>query len=151
MPSPTSAFVRVWTVVPFYGEFPTLDLVRSDILRALADDMDISQRLAHRRRGTSGAPPRVDFVPDAASDADVLEVRAHDEPALLHRIGEAITRAGATIVAARIETLGSEAVDVFYVRARTGERLSPAERARVVGAVLDRLQRGPGEATSLTI
>jgi len=143
--------LTVWTVMPFYGEFPALDLVRSDILRALADDIDISQRLAHRRRGTSGAPPRVDFVPDAASDADVLEVRAHDEPALLHRIGDAITRAGATIVAARIETLGSEAVDIFYLRARSGVRLSLAERAHIVGAVLDRLQRGPEEVTALTI
>ena len=90
-------------------------------------------------------------MPGAASEADVLEVRAHDEPALLHRIGEAISRAGATIVAARIETLGSEAVDVFYLRARVGGRLSPAERGLVVGAVLDRLQQGQEEATALTI
>ena len=143
--------ITVWTVVPFFGEFPALDLVRSDILRALAEEMDVSERLSHRRRGTLGAPPRVDFVPGAASEADVLEVRAHDEPALLHRIGEAISRAGATIVAARIETLGSEAVDVFYLRARVGGRLSPAERGLVVGAVLDRLQQGQEEATALTI
>ena len=42
----------------------------------------VRERLAHRRRGTTGAPPRVDFVPGAASDAEVLEVRAHDAPAL---------------------------------------------------------------------
>jgi [protein-PII] uridylyltransferase len=133
--------VTSWTVVPFYGDFPAVDLVRADILRALAGEIDLSQRLAHRRQGTTGAPPRVDFVPGAASDADVLEVRAHDEPALLHRIGEAISQAGATIVAARVETLGSEAVDVFYLRRAGGGRLATEDRALVVGAVLDRLQR----------
>lgn len=143
--------VTVWTVVPFYGDFPALDLVRADILRALSGEWDVTERLAHRRRHAQVAPPRVDFVPDAASEADVLEVRAHDEPALLHRIGEAISRAGATIAAARIETLGSEAVDVFYLRARGGARLTPAERAGVVGAVLDRLQQGQDEPTALTI
>lgn len=143
--------ITAWTVVPFYGDFPALDLVRSDILRALAGEWDVRERLAHRRRGTTGAPPRVDFVPGAASDADVLEVRAHDEPALLHRIGEAIREAGASITAARIETLGSEAVDVFYLRAAGGGRLGSAERARVVGAVLDRLQQGPDEGSAPTI
>lgn len=143
--------ITVWTVVPFFGEMPSLDLVRSDVLRALAGEIDVSQRLAHRRLATAGAPPRVDFVPGAASDADVLEVRAHDEPALLHRIGEAISQAGATISAARVETLGSEAVDVFYLRAAGGGRLRAADRARVVGAVLDRLQHGPETTRALTI
>ena len=143
--------ITAWTVVPFYGDFPALDLVRSDILRALAGEWDVRERLAHRRRGTTGAPPRVDFVPGAASDADVLEVRAHDEPALLHRIGEAIREAGGSITAARIETLGSEAVDVFYLRAAGGGRLGSAERARVVGAVLDRLQQGQDEGSAPTI
>lgn len=143
--------LTVWTVVPFFGEMPALDLVRSDVLRALAGEIDVSERLAHRRLGTGGAPPRVDFVPGAASDADVLEVRAHDEPALLHRIGEAISQSGATISAARVETLGSEAVDVFYLRAAGGGRLGSADRARVVGAVLDRLQHGPETTRASTI
>ena len=143
--------ITAWTVVPFYGDFPSLDLVRADILRALAGEWDVRERLAHRRRGTSVVPPRVDFVPGAASEADVLEVRAHDEPALLHRIGEAIREAGASITAARIETLGSEAVDVFYLRAAGGGLLGSAERARVVGAVLDRLQQGQDEGSAPTI
>jgi [protein-PII] uridylyltransferase len=137
-----SRAVTGWTVLPFFGEFPSLDLVRADLLRALEGDLDLASRLAHRRKPGMAVAPRVDFVPGAASDADVLEVRAHDEPALLHRIGMAITGAGASITAARAETLGSEVVDVFYLRRGDGARLDPEDRARVVGAVLDRLQQG---------
>jgi [protein-PII] uridylyltransferase len=143
--------ITVWTVVPFFGEFPALDLVRSDILRALEGQIDVRQRLAHRRQGTAGPPPRVEFVPGAASDADVLEIRAHDEPALLHRIGAAISDAGATITAARVETLGSEAVDVFYLRGAEGGRLPSHDRARIIGAVLEQLQHGQDEDLARTI
>lgn len=132
--------VTVWTVVPLYGEVPGLDLLRADFTRALAGDIDLGSKLAHRRRTQSLAPPRIDFIPGAASDADVLEVRAHDEPALLHRIGDAIRDAGASITAARVETLGSEAVDVFYLQRAGGGRLVAEDRARILGAVLDRLQ-----------
>lgn len=134
--------VTGWIVVPFFGDFPSLDLVRADLLRALSGELDLVSRLAHRRRVRTASAPRVDFVPGAASHADVLEVRAHDEPALLHRVGDAIARAGGSITAARIETLGSEVVDVFYLQRPDGTRLGPEERARLVGAVLDRLQQG---------
>ena len=142
--------VTGWTVVPFFGEFPSLELVRADLLRALDGHLDLAARLSHRRREASGAAPRVDFVPGASSHADVLEVRAHDEPALLHRIGDAITRAGASIVAARVETLGSEVVDVFYLQRADGSRLDPQDRARLVGAVLDRLQQGADSGDAAT-
>lgn len=142
--------VTGWTVIPFFGDFPRLDHVRSDLLRALTGDLDLAARLAHRRRGAAAAAPRVDFVPGAASDADVLEVRAHDEPALLHRIGDAITQAGASITAARVETLGSEIVDVFYLRRAAGGRLTAEDRAGVVGAVLDRLQHAEDSANAAT-
>lgn len=142
--------VTAWTVVPFFGDFPSLDLVRSDLLRALSGEFDLTSRLAHRRREPSATAPRVDFVPGASSHADVLEVRAHDEPALLHRIGEAIARAGASITAARVETLGSEVIDVFYLQREDGSRLDSQQRASVVGAVLDRLQQGDGSGEANT-
>ncbi len=57
----------------------------------------------------------------------MLEVRAHDRPALLHRIGTALAEAGVDVRSARVSTLGSEAVDVFYVVGPGGGPLSPAE------------------------
>ncbi len=142
--------VTAWTVVPFYGDFPALELVRSDVIRALAGDLNVEGKLAERRRGRSErlAPPRVDFVPGAASEADVLEVRAHDAPGLLNLIARGISEADVTIVAARVATLGSEVVDAFYLNRPDGARLSTDDRARVVGTVLDRLLEGVSNVAS---
>jgi len=70
-------------------------------------------------------------------------VRAHDEAGLLHRLGSAVTSAGAFITAARVATLGSEVIAVFYVRRPDGSRLDAADRARIVATVLDALAPGP--------
>jgi [protein-PII] uridylyltransferase len=60
-------------------------------------------------------PPRVTIVDDASATATVVEVRAHDRPGLLWRVGQAIGSCGLQVVNAKVDTLGAEAVDVFYV------------------------------------
>ena len=55
----------------------------------------------------------------------MVEVRAHDAPGLLWRIGRALGECGLDVRAARVETLGAEAVDVFYV---VGSRRLPSHR-----------------------
>ena len=136
--------ISVWAVHPMYGDPPAAEQVRGDLERVFAGTLDVTARLASRtRRTVTGiAPARVDFVTDAASAADVLEVRAHDEPGLLHRLGAAIADAGAFITAARVATLGSEVVDAFYVRRSEGGRLDSADRGRVVATVLESLRTG---------
>ncbi len=65
----------------------------------------------------------------------MLEVRTSDRPALLHRLGRALTFAGVDVRAARVSTLGSEVVDVYYVVDERGLRLADA-RAREVARIL---------------
>lgn len=131
--------VSEWTVVPFFGEPPAGDLLASDMRRALEGTLDVESRIRTRARLHAGPAmaARVDFVPAASAVADVLEVRAHDEPGLLHRVGAALSDAGAFITAARVSTLGSEVVDVFYLRRPDGARLSLEDRGRVVAAVME--------------
>ena len=60
---------------------------------------------------------------DGASEtATVVEVRAHDAPGLLWRVGRALGECGLNVRAARVETLGAEVVDVFYVTEEGGRR-----------------------------
>ena len=122
--------VQVWQVSPQYGDPPAVDRLRADLRRALAGQLDVTARLAareaaSRRRDDPPLPsPRVEVVEGASSRATVLEVRSHDAPGLLHRVGTAIAGTGTDIVAARVSTLGSDVVDVFFVVDRRGDPLS---------------------------
>ena len=133
--------VEVWQVNPQFGDPPAVDRLREDIRRALAGQLDVAARVAARdaaaRRsdGPPPAPPRVEVVAGASSRATVLEVRAHDEPGLLHRVGAAIAGTGTDIVAARVATLGSEVVDVFFLVDRRGDPLAPELADAVAEAV----------------
>jgi [protein-PII] uridylyltransferase len=144
-PDGTRRAVQVWSVVPAYGDPPPVDRLREDVTRAVAGSLDVAARLDARDQAYAGpreaAAPRVDVVPGASERATVLEVRAHDAPALLHRVTRAIAAADVAIIAARVATLGSEVVDVFYLVDRDGAPLSEARAATVRVTVLGALDR----------
>ncbi|MEU6722580.1 [protein-PII] uridylyltransferase [Nonomuraea wenchangensis] len=141
-----STAVIEFSVVPEYGSPPDPATLESDLRLVLAGRLDIEQRLARRLRAARPprvpvAPPRVTLVDDASATATVVEVRAHDRPGLLWRIGRAFGECGLDVRAARVETLGAEAVDVFYVVDRAGRPLSDdAQRAQVRDHVLAALR-----------
>jgi [protein-PII] uridylyltransferase len=141
--------VTSFTVAHPFGEPPDATLVTSDLRRALAGDLDVAERLD--RQGVRGtrtgsahrpwlAPPKVTLVDDASRIATVVEVRAHDAPGLLWRIGRALGECGLNVRAARVETLGAEAVDVFYVVGADGHPITdPAARGLIAAQVLSAL------------
>ncbi|WP_233617850.1 ACT domain-containing protein [Actinomadura sp. WAC 06369] len=110
-----------FTAVPEFGSPPDPAALEADLRRMLAGRLDVADRLDRRARsrrvrpGTAVPPPRVMIVDGASSTAAVVEVRAHDGPGLLWRIGRALGGRGLRIRAAQVDTLGAEAVDVFYV------------------------------------
>jgi [protein-PII] uridylyltransferase len=140
--------VTVFSVVPEYGEPPDSALVTADLRRMLEGRLDVQERLERRARavrphGSNAPPPKVTLVDNASSSATVVEVRAHDEPGLLWRIGRALGECGLNVQAARVETLGAEAVDVFYVTDAAGGLLTdPGLRKRTVKMVLEALAPG---------
>ena len=137
--------VTVFNVTPEYGEPPDATLVIADLRRMLEGRLDVEDRLERRARavrppGTAVPPPKVTLVDEASSRATIVEVRAHDEPGLLWRIGRALGECGLNVQAARVETLGAEAVDVFYVTDAAGSLLTdPDLRKHTVKMVLSAL------------
>jgi [protein-PII] uridylyltransferase len=137
--------VSVFNVTPEYGDPPDATLVAADLRRMLEGRLDVEDRLERRARaarplGTTAPPPKVTLVDEASSSATIVEVRAHDEPGLLWRIGRALGECGLNVQAARVETLGAEAVDVFYVTDATGGLLTDQDlRKRTVKMVLSAL------------
>src|SRR4029077_19718296 len=131
--------VIAFTVAHQYGEPPDAVLVTSDLRRALTGQLDVAQRLRQREqaaaRPTGGvAPPTITLVDDASHTATVVEVRAHDAPGLLWRIGRALGECGLDVRAARVETLGAEAVDVFYVAGTGGRPVTDAHTRGLIAA-----------------
>jgi [protein-PII] uridylyltransferase len=131
-----------WRVSAEYGALPEAARLRADLARAFEGTLDIEARLAEReaayprRRGITPPPPRVSVAPGHTSQtATVIEVRAHDAPGLLHRIGLALTATGVTVRSARISTLGANAVDAFYVVGKDGKALPAARAAEVARQV----------------
>jgi [protein-PII] uridylyltransferase len=137
--------VIAFTVAHQYGEPPDAVLVASDLRRTLAGQLDVAQRLRQREQAAARpavvmAPPTVTLVDDASHTATVVEVRAHDAPGLLWRIGRALGECGLDLRAARVETLGAEAVDVFYVVDASGEPVMDAgTRGKIAAEVLGAL------------
>jgi [protein-PII] uridylyltransferase len=135
-----------FTAVPEYGSPPDPAALEADLRRMLADRLDVAKRLERRARsmrdrpGVSVPPPRVTIVSEASRTATVVEVRAHDRPGLLWRIGQALGGCGLQVRAAQVDTLGAEAVDVFYVADEQGAPLTDAAllttvRQRVLAAL----------------
>ncbi|WP_055524133.1 [protein-PII] uridylyltransferase [Streptomyces graminilatus] len=136
-----------WRVAAEYGSLPQAARLRADLVRALDGSLDITGRLAERdaayprRRGVLAPAARVTVHPTASRLATVIEVRAQDAPGLLHRIGRALEDARVRVRSMHVSTLGSNAVDAFYVTNAGGAPLPGAE-ASAVARKLEEMLRG---------
>ena len=130
---------QVWQAVSGFRGAPAEASLRADVARALAGRLDLAGTLAGRAserslRVAGRAEPLVRVLHGASSDASVLEVRAHDAPGLLFRLATAIGACGAVVRSAVVDTLGAEAVDIFYLVDTDGEVLTGQAMDDVVQA-----------------
>jgi len=111
--------------------FPDWARLESDLAAALADPATLRLRLADRLRSVQRSRrlpiAGTDVVVDNAATprATVIEVRTDDGPGVLYRVALLLSDAGLDILSAKVETLGHEVVDTFYVRtAANGGKLT---------------------------
>jgi [protein-PII] uridylyltransferase len=134
--------VMYWIVTPEPHAPEITDTKLHELIAAaLVDSKDVEEKLFARAATYASIPtipvpdPEVEIFTDAATDATVIEVRSHDRPGLLFRIGAAITQSKIDIRSAIVTTLGAEAIDTLYVTELTGGPLS-TERANEVASHL---------------
>ena len=134
--------VMSWIVTPEpHAPEITAAKLHDLIAKALLDSKEVEEKLIARATAYASIPsipvpdPEVEVFTDAATDATVIEVRSHDRPGLLFRIGTAITQSKIDIRSAIVTTLGAEAIDTLYVTELTGGPLS-SERASEVASHL---------------
>ncbi len=143
--------VEVFRVEPVFGDEPDWDRVAADLEHALAGRLAIEARLDERVRTYRSARPQSVEEPettvvtdnDASMLATVIEVRARDGIGVLYRITRAFADCDVDVRSAKVQTLGQQVVDTFYVRDATGEKIvDPQHLAEIERAVLGSLRRG---------
>ena len=115
------------------------DRLARDLATAGSGRVRASQRPGRPASGgLEEPPPQVLLIPDAATDATVLELRGRDRPGLLRDVGRALAAVGVGVARAHIETYAGRCRDVFVVTdADTRGPLDPPGVARAVAAVID--------------
>jgi [protein-PII] uridylyltransferase len=120
-----------FTVEPLLGSEPRWDRVRRDLEAALGGRLALSARVeekakAYPRRAAAATvgPTRVTIDNGASRDSTVVDVQAVDALGVLFRITRALAELDLDIRSARVQTLGAQVVDAFYVRDRNGLKIT---------------------------
>jgi [protein-PII] uridylyltransferase len=133
--------VTVFHIAPRFGSLPDLEPLAADIRHAYEDAAPLEAKLADREQAYANAgtaaPPVVLWFDDESNAATIVEVRAHDKIGLLYRLTRVLAEEGLDVRSARVQTLGAEVVDAFYVVDRAGSTVvDPAVRARLEAALV---------------
>lgn len=111
------------------------DEVARDIGRALRRELAITARLLRRaksyrfQRVSTARPAEPELIVDndISEAATVLEVRGPDSIGFLYRVTRAFVELDLDIIRAKVQTLGSDVIDTFYVRGPNGTKVTDAE------------------------
>ncbi len=130
--------VSVWEV----GEQVDAAVLRERYEAILDGRLDPAARL-----GAPAGPvlaPSVVVRPEASAQATVLEVRTADRPGVVYLTCAALARLDVEVRSAHVDTLGPQAVDVFYLREAGAGALSEGRAAAAAHAVRDALSGETG-------
>ncbi|QIS14612.1 [protein-PII] uridylyltransferase [Nocardia arthritidis] len=139
--------INTFVVSPKFGDPPDPGLLRQELIRAIAGDLDLPALLAKRERDSVGAKPspfaqaqpRVIWSDSSLPGQVILELRAEDRIGLLSRLAAALAAAGADVRWARVVTMGAAVVDVFCLE--LGADDGPERRETIEKAILDVVPR----------
>jgi [protein-PII] uridylyltransferase len=133
----------VFAVRPRFGRAPVPEILADAVRAVLEGTLPLADRLRqreadYREDDTRSAPPRISWHNAEASgdDTGIVEVRATDRAGLLYRLTAALAAEGLDVTSARIETLGADAVDSFYVCNPSGSPVDAEQRGRVESALV---------------
>ena len=112
--------------------------VRRDMSAALHGALDLEDELRRKTasyrnlRPPSPSPTRVVIDAEADPSATVIEVHCGDRIGLLHDITRTLFDLGLDIHVAKIDTMGRDVVDTFYVREVSGEPVRDLSRREAI-------------------
>lgn len=144
------AAVNTFVVAPRFGAPPQAGLLRQELIRAGAGELDLVAMLEEKERQAQAeqaldrgadavpvlfaqAPPRILWA-EAGDGQVIVELRAEDRLGLLCRLASVLEYSGADVRWARVSTLGASVLDVFCLD--LGGRDSRAVRQELESALL---------------
>jgi [protein-PII] uridylyltransferase len=111
-------------------------VLRNRLEAIVAGRVDPAARLGP---GRSQVAPTVAVRPEASACSTVIEVRTADRLGVVHQVCAALAALDLTVRSAHIDTLGPQAVDVFYVQEAPVGMLSDTRAAEAAHFVRDAL------------
>ncbi len=115
-------------------------ILRTTYDALVAGRIDAGSRLSGAAAAQDLAPS-VAVRPEASEQATVLEVRAADRPGVVHVVCAALAGLEVAVRSAHVDTLGPQAVDVFYLQEPSAGALSETRAAQAAHAVRAALSR----------
>ena len=122
--------LSVFSVDEKSTDAPNWQEISQQVRLALDGRLALAARLGERSRvyssvSTNARPfdPKVEVDNSISDSATVLEISCPDGIGVLYRITRAFTELDLNIVRARVQTLGSDVVDAFYVLDANGEKI----------------------------
>ena len=139
--------LEVLQVADAYEEDNPVDWERAVELveEVLGNSDDLTSRFEARersilRRSVQAPQPietvRVDFDNEVSADSTVIEVAGPDRLGLLYEVSSTIVAAGLDTQQARVQTVGGDVVDSFYVQTLDGAKFTEAEAQEALRAAL---------------
>ena len=132
--------------------------VEHDLERVLSGEQDIAALVAQSQKSRFGARKFVRRVETevtvdnrSSEEFTVIDVFTQDRVGLLFAITHTLFELGMVIHVARISTNADQALDVFYISDRAGNKVTDLERMRSIrAALIERLEADPGAAPAST-
>ncbi|HWC13174.1 MAG TPA: [protein-PII] uridylyltransferase [Actinomycetota bacterium] len=118
--------------------------VTDDLSAAYSGRLALEARLDRKvaeYRPVAAIHPDIRVLQEESEHSTVIEVRAADALGLLWAITAALTELDLDIHVAKIDTLGSRVVDVFYVRSAWGEKLNDGQASETKRSIEHRVRR----------
>lgn len=127
--------VSVWEV----GEEGLDPAVLRQRLDTVVQDRAAAAGRLSRSTAADRLAPAVVVRPEASAHSTVLEVRTADRPGVVYVVCSALARLDIAVRSAHVDTLGPQAVDVFYLQEASAGVLSDRRAAEAAHAVRDAL------------
>jgi [protein-PII] uridylyltransferase len=106
----------------------------------------LKQRISETRLSPRPTPPvktLVDVRQDVSDAFTVIEVRAGDRMGLLYEIARTLWDQDVSTHLSKIDSLGTQIIDTFYVESLEGGKLSEDKTGEVANALFETLERSP--------